>query len=36
MKDADRDFWLSSQESVSYGLIDSIITNKIVKSKGKN
>ena len=33
MKDADRDFWLDSNEAKSYGLIDSIITKKEVKNK---
>ena len=27
-KDADRDFWLTADESVNYGLVDSIITKK--------
>ena len=27
-KDADRDFWLSAQESLEYGLIDKIVTSK--------
>lgn len=26
-KDSDRDFWMSAEESVKYGLIDSVITN---------
>lgn len=26
--DADRDFWLNAQESLDYGLVDSIITKK--------
>lgn len=26
-KDADRDFWMSAQEAVEYGLIDTVITN---------
>lgn len=28
MKDADRDFWLTSSEALSYGLIDAIISPK--------
>jgi ATP-dependent Clp protease protease subunit len=28
-KDATRDFWLSAEEAVSYGIIDSIITKKL-------
>ncbi len=27
-KDADRDFWMSSEEAVKYGLIDEVITKK--------
>lgn len=27
-KDADRDFWLTAQESLEYGLVDKIITKK--------
>lgn len=27
-KDADRDFWLSAEETLQYGLIDEIITSK--------
>lgn len=30
-KDADRDFWMSSQEAVQYGLIDGIITKRTKK-----
>lgn len=26
-KDSDRDFWMSAEESVAYGLIDEVITN---------
>lgn len=26
-KDADRDFWMSAEEAVKYGLIDSVVTN---------
>ena len=26
-KDSDRDFWMSAEESVKYGLIDAVITN---------
>jgi ATP-dependent Clp protease protease subunit len=25
-KDADRDFWMSAEEAVKYGLIDEVIT----------
>lgn len=32
MKDAERDLWLSAEEAVKYGIVDSIITNK---PKGK-
>lgn len=28
MKDADRDFWLSAEEGVEYGIIDEVIRNK--------
>ncbi len=28
LKDADRDFWLSAQQSLDYGLIDAIITKR--------
>jgi ATP-dependent Clp protease protease subunit len=31
--DATRDLWLSSDECLSYGLIDEIITKKVVKKK---
>jgi len=27
-KDADRDLWLSAEEAVEYGIIDSVIKNK--------
>ena len=27
-KDADRDFWLTADESVNYGLVDSIIKKR--------
>ena len=27
-RDTDRDFWMSAEEAVSYGLIDSVITNR--------
>ncbi len=33
MKDADRDLWMSADESVAYGLVDSIIKNKIKSKK---
>mgnify|MGYP002385903502 CR=1 FL=1 len=26
-KDADRDFWMSAEEAVTYGIIDTVITN---------
>jgi ATP-dependent Clp protease protease subunit len=28
MKDASRDLWLSSQESLDYGIIDEIVKSK--------
>ena len=31
--DADRDLWLTSEEAVAYGIIDSIVTKKIIKNK---
>jgi len=31
MKDAQRDLWLDSQESLDYGIIDEIVTSKKVK-----
>ena len=27
-RDTDRDFWMSAEEAVTYGLIDSVITNR--------
>ena len=36
MKDADRDFWLTSKEALDYGLIDSIINKKIEINKKTN
>lgn len=27
-KDADRDYWMTSEEAVKYGLVDSVITSK--------
>ena len=30
-KDANRDYWMSATEALEYGIIDSIITNKITK-----
>ncbi len=33
IKDADRDLWLTSDEAKAYGIIDDIITKKIVKGK---
>jgi ATP-dependent Clp protease protease subunit len=30
--DANRDFWLSSEEAIEYGVIDEIITKKVKKS----
>ena len=35
MKDADRDFWLSSSEALTYNIIDSVITKKIDNKKKK-
>jgi ATP-dependent Clp protease protease subunit len=28
LSDADRDFWMTSQEALEYGMIDSILTGK--------
>jgi ATP-dependent Clp protease protease subunit len=28
MEDAERDLWLSSEEAVKYGIVDSVIQNK--------
>jgi len=33
LEDASRDLWLTADEAVSYGIIDSVIINKSVKSK---
>ena len=33
MEDASRDLWLNADEAKVYGIIDNIITNKIVKAK---
>ena len=33
MEDASRDLWLNADEAKAYGIIDNIITNKIVKAK---
>lgn len=33
-KDADRDYWLTAKEAVSYGLVDSVVTSK-KKNNGK-
>lgn len=33
MEDAKRDLWLSAEEAVKYGIVDSIITNKKTKKK---
>ena len=33
MKDATRDFWLSSQQAVDYGIIDEVILKKDTKKK---
>jgi ATP-dependent Clp protease protease subunit len=35
MEDANRDLWLNAEEALAYGIIDSIITSKTVKGKGK-
>jgi ATP-dependent Clp protease protease subunit len=35
MEDANRDLWLNADEALAYGIIDSIITSKTVKGKGK-
>ena len=32
MKDAERDFWLTADEALAYGIIDGIVKNK---PKGK-
>jgi ATP-dependent protease ClpP protease subunit len=31
MKDAQRDLWLDSQESLDYGIIDEIVKTKKIK-----
>jgi ATP-dependent Clp protease protease subunit len=28
LADADRDFWMTSQQALEYGMIDSILTGK--------
>ena len=28
LKDAERDFWLSAEEAVAYGIVDGIVKNK--------
>ena len=33
LEDASRDLWLNADEAKAYGIIDNIITNKIVKAK---
>jgi ATP-dependent Clp protease protease subunit len=33
MEDASRDLWLNADEAKAYGIIDNIITNKVVKAK---
>jgi len=33
MEDASRDLWLNADEAKAYGIIDNIITNKVVKTK---
>jgi len=33
MEDASRDLWLNADEAKAYGIIDNIITNKVVKGK---
>jgi ATP-dependent Clp protease protease subunit len=30
-KDADRDYWMSAQEALEYGMIDEVLTKKIIK-----
>lgn len=32
-KDADRDFWMTSEEAVKYGLIDEVLTKREVTTK---
>ena len=34
-KDADRDYWLTAQEAVEYGLVDNIVTSKKKRDNGK-
>ena len=29
--DADRDYWMSSDEALKYGLIDSVLTKRVAK-----
>lgn len=33
MEDANRDLWLNADEALAYGIIDTIITSKVVKGK---
>jgi ATP-dependent Clp protease protease subunit len=33
LEDTNRDMWLNADEAKAYGIIDGIITNKIVKAK---
>ena len=34
-KDTDRDNWLTAEESLAYGLVDSILVNKDKEAKAK-
>ena len=33
LEDASRDLWLNADEALSYGIVDHIITNKVLKTK---
>jgi ATP-dependent Clp protease protease subunit len=30
-KDADRDYWMNAQEALDYGMVDEILTKKVIK-----
>jgi ATP-dependent Clp protease protease subunit len=31
MQDATRDLWLNAEEALAYGIVDYVITNKVIK-----